>query len=178
VFAETLESAWKREVNAERVFSVTADGWKSRSNTHFIGITAHYINPDWQFMSLPLDLVPLAQTSNVRMSDIIRDCLERRHIPIENIASVCTDGGGDIQRIGEHLGLPHLYCVLHMIHLTVEFALGQPPFSDALDKVKRIVCHVRASPRLEDALKQCQFSRHDGELKPLKLKMFKDQRWG
>jgi hypothetical protein len=102
LFAETLESAWKKEVNVERVFSVTVDGWKSRSNMHLIGITAHYINTDWQFMSLPLDLVPLAQADNVRIAETIRDCLERRHIPTENVVSLCTDGGGDMQYIGEH----------------------------------------------------------------------------
>jgi hypothetical protein len=61
-------------------------------------------------------------------------CLERRHIPTDNVVSMCTDGGGDIQYIGKHLKSPHLYCALNMIYFTVEFALDKSPFSDALDK--------------------------------------------
>eukprot|EP01028_Stygiella_incarcerata_P009386 TRINITY_DN4431_c0_g1_i3.p1 TRINITY_DN4431_c0_g1~~TRINITY_DN4431_c0_g1_i3.p1 ORF type:complete len:746 (+),score=206.91 TRINITY_DN4431_c0_g1_i3:1197-3434(+) len=175
---ETLESAWKTELNETVKFSMTVDGWRSRTNVHYIAITAHYINDTWSFVSLPLDLIPLTPATNVRIADCIKNCLNRRNLLLENMICLCTDGGGDISKVGSFLGRPHVYCAVHGINLCVKAAVSKPPFAEVLAKVKSIVSQFRSSPN-----KESMFLKVQGEMektvfpKAKKLKLSNEIRW-
>ena len=39
-------------------FSFTIDGWTARNGKSFYGVTIHFIDKDWNYISLALDLIP------------------------------------------------------------------------------------------------------------------------
>jgi zinc finger BED domain-containing protein 1 (E3 SUMO-protein ligase ZBED1) len=175
---ETLETSWKAELNENVKFSITVDGWRSRTSVHYIGITAHYITNTWAFVSLPLDLIPLTHATNVGIADCIKDCLKRRNLLLGNMICLCTDGGDDISKVGSILEKPHVYCAVHGINLCVNAAVSKPPFAPIIAKVKSIVSHFRSSPKKESMFLKVQTDLPIGACaKPKRLKESNELKW-
>jgi hypothetical protein len=55
VFKETIRPAVTAYLkSAPTKISITTDGWTSRAEDSYIGITAHWITPQWQMASVSL----------------------------------------------------------------------------------------------------------------------------
>jgi hypothetical protein len=51
-YMQTLERTWVEKKNSIIACSLTVDGWSSNSDVHYLGITAHFIDDTWNFISL------------------------------------------------------------------------------------------------------------------------------
>lgn len=72
--------------------SLTADGWTSVANEAYIGVTCHFINADWEFQRMLLDVLEV--TSFTEDDDEIARIIEksyRKHNGVEKVLSVTTD---------------------------------------------------------------------------------------
>lgn len=89
LYMQTLERTWVEKKNSIIACSLTVDGWSSNSDVHYLGITAHFIDDTWNFISLPLDFVPLSRSTGETVQEDALDALdalERRGIDANKCA--------------------------------------------------------------------------------------------
>ena len=75
-----INSYFKFSLNIDSRVSFTDDNWTSRYRIYpYMGITAHFINNDWQLMDVGLSLCPLeGPHMGDNMSETFLDNVEKR----------------------------------------------------------------------------------------------------
>jgi len=174
-----LEEAMRNkcvEMMAGEHVSITLDHWTSKANQNYLGITAHFIDKDWNARSVPLGVFLHEGGSNAEelekeflktWSDIFKQ--DNR----VNIFSTTTDTTGNMNSFGmrmEKLGIHHLYCTDHVMDLSaklvirskknhrLEEAVGEE-LVESIDKARAHVKHLNKSPKGLAKLKSLQTER-------------------
>ena len=147
LYMQTLERTWVEKKNSIIACSLTVDGWSSNSDVHYMGITAHFIDDAWNFISLPLDFVPLSRSTGETVQEEMLDALERRGIDANKIVSITSDAGPDMRKGCTLLGTPHYLCILHGIHNAMQTGVGQSGMDPVFKRLKNIVSTFNRSPK-------------------------------
>ena len=176
LFMQTVEKTWAEKKDTIVGCSLTLDGWSSRSDVHYLGITAHYIDENWNFMSLPLDLVPLSHSTGVNIEKTISDVLEIRNLDANRIVAVTSDAGADVRKGCKLFGNPHYLCILHGLHNAMHAALEKSGMNEVMKRLKDIVSTFNCSTKLWACLEKAE--RAGGIDRPKKLKQSIETRWG
>lgn len=102
-------------------FSLTCDHWTSIAGTSYLGVTVHYIDEEWRLISLTLSCTE--HTGSSKAPDVLRvlrEAWESYDLKTSFIVGVVTDTAPVMGLFGRQLpdGVPHLYCVDHVVELT------------------------------------------------------------
>lgn len=90
---EKMKMQLKTLLQEQKHICVTCDIWSARGRS-FIGMTAHYISPDYQRKSFALAFREIAVKQNYKnLAKIMSDIFEEFELPTNKITNIVTDGG-------------------------------------------------------------------------------------
>ena len=118
--AARVKATLKDELR-DKHFSLTCDHWTSLAGTNYLGVTVHYITDKWNLRSFTLSCNEHKGSS--KADDILRE-LKGAWLSYElntiNMMGVVTDTAPVMGAFGRQLpdGVPHFYCVDHVLELT------------------------------------------------------------
>lgn len=126
--------------------ALTGDYWTSLGNHNYLGVTAHYFNPQWELTSHALTVM---KTEERHFADT---CAEHfMHVAeqwdIENkVSTLTTDSARNMIAAARKLPFEHIPCIAHSLHRSITVSLQNSPFDSALAKCRKVVGHFKHSP--------------------------------
>ncbi|KAE9279727.1 hypothetical protein PR003_g28152 [Phytophthora rubi] len=105
-------------------YSLTSDIWTARNAISYISVTIHYVDDDFrpQSWTLAVRELPGIHESHV-IALAIEEILEDWSLPKHNCVMFLRDGGSNMVAAGELLGVKHMACIAHCLHLIVGGAM-------------------------------------------------------
>lgn len=102
-------------------FAMTCDHWTSNANVSYLAATAHFINNDWELISLTLSCKE--HTEEADAPGVLKElqvAWEAFDLDVKKMVGVTSDTASLMGAFGRLLpdGVPHLYCVDHVLELT------------------------------------------------------------
>lgn len=122
---ETIAKSTNEQIKSSLVYSssnsITFDGWTSKGNMPYIGITVRaLIGNDYKDFFLDLiDIENIDQSSKILALNISQS-LENYGLSSENIVSCTTDNCNNMVTTAEYLNIWRIPCVVHMLNLIFE----------------------------------------------------------
>ena len=100
-------------------YAITADHWTSLAETTFLAVTCHYINEDWENVSLTLSCSEHAgRTTAKECKKAIETALTKCSLNLSNAVALVTDTENTMTALGKIIDGDHHYCVAHVLELT------------------------------------------------------------
>jgi hypothetical protein len=133
--AARVKATLKTELQ-NKYYSLTCDHWISLAGTNYLGVTAHYITEGWKLRSFTLSCNEHIGSS--KADDILRElrlAWESYDLDTSHLMGVVTDTAPVMGAFGRQLpaGVPHFYCVDHVLELTtISIIMCWPPLSLSL----------------------------------------------
>ncbi|RLN72037.1 hypothetical protein BBJ28_00023505 [Nothophytophthora sp. Chile5] len=118
-----------------RYFSVTTDIWTSRNTDSYMALTLHYVTPDFRFCNWTLEVESFpGRHSGDAIARGLSMLFERWGLLPQFCVKLLRDGASNAVLAGETLGIAHMSCVAHSLHLVLAGALikrkpGRAPVS-------------------------------------------------
>lgn len=145
---------------------ITTDIWTSSSNIGYLGLTAHGLTEEFDFLSFNLATVELPLHHNAEsISSVIKKIFSQ--FDIAAFGGV-TDNGSNIVSAISHLSLLHWNCFAHTLQLCVNDALADQNIQNLLDKCKKLVKYFKKSVVATKQLFEMQESLHYANHKLIK----------
>lgn len=127
--------------------SCTTDMWSSLANDDFLSLTCHFISPDFEKISVCVEVVPFSYTGHTgqNICDFITQYLGDWGIT-SKVHLIVRDNAANMVRACELLQIPSVGCAAHTLQLVIkESLLNHKNVSDVCSKVRRVVGHFRHS---------------------------------
>ena len=170
-----------------QLVALTIDHWTSQANQNYTGLTAHFINSNWELVSL--DLGCFLHEGHTAGADVLEGMLVNLVVDCGfeelNVIAVVSDSAANMVSFGrmiESAQIPHVCCTDHIIQLTAKLAFGDDVYGDSplspMSKVRGLVGHFTGSTQAMEALKSQQ-GKMDGFKDSAPLVVFQDvvTRW-
>lgn len=180
---EALFSRLKSELKHGSAIGFTADGWSSKANDKYIGVTCHIINKDWVMERYVVHCGPQEGRSK---GDLIAakfdKIVQKLRLPASTFKSMTTDNAANMLKAGRlstETDL-HMGCFDHLIQLIVNNALKQPLLCEAVTHFKSLVRKVHFGDGEDWIRKECFNLNSSGHGEPTtycKLVGYTETRW-
>ncbi|XP_038149644.1 E3 SUMO-protein ligase ZBED1-like [Cyprinodon tularosa] len=157
---ETEKAKLQQALEKTKVVALTGDYWTSISNHNYLGVTAHYFDPQWKLQSHALTVV---KTEERHFADAVAEHFMQvaREWDIEQkVVSLTTDSARNMIAAARQLPFEHMPCIAHSVHRAVTVSLTNSPFDSALAKCRKVVGHFKHSPANQAQLEQQQVAHH------------------
>lgn len=100
-------------------YAITADHWTSLADTTFLAVTCHFINDDWESVSLILSCSEHSgRTTAAECKREIENALKKYDLNLSNAVALVTDTENTMTALGKLIDGDHHYCVAHVLELT------------------------------------------------------------
>lgn len=100
-------------------FALTSDHWTSNASTTFLAITCHFINEDWELVSLTLSCSEHAGRTTAKDCEReIKAALSKYELDLNNAVALVTDTENTMTLLGKLIEGDHHYCAAHVWELT------------------------------------------------------------
>ena len=130
--------------NAGRV-AITCDAWTSIATVSYVTVTAHFINNDWQLVSLVLQTRAMYEShTGANVADLLKKVASEWHLNDNDLVLV-TDNASNMVVAAQLGGFVHVKCFAHTLNLACQRALKLPALSKLLAKIRRIVSFFHRS---------------------------------
>ena len=101
-------------------YAITADHWTSLAETTFLAVTCHFINDDWENISLTLSCSEHSgRTTADECKKEIEKALTKYNFNLSNAVALVTDTENTMTALGKMIDGDHHYCVAHVLELTM-----------------------------------------------------------
>ena len=119
LYADTRGKISESLKNVE-YFSITTDMWSSNTMQPYLGVTAHFIDKNWQLQSycLQTTFVPENHTAD-NLVMVLQSVLESWGLPENRLACATTDNGSNIVAAMRKLKWNWLSWFGHNLHLAI-----------------------------------------------------------
>lgn len=98
--------------------AITSDHWSSPADSSFLAITGHFINNDWEMVSLTLACVEhVGRSTSERCEEELGKALQKYGLTIANVVALVTDTEATMTRLGNITEGYHHYCLAHLLEL-------------------------------------------------------------
>jgi hypothetical protein len=105
-------------------YAITFDGWSSLANIHYVAITLHGIDENWELLTFLLDMLPTKDGEKaVHIADMVRETFEDWKLSLGRVVSVSSDATPAMISAVAELGLSWFNCMAHAINLAVKEGL-------------------------------------------------------
>ena len=142
LYSETKVKVLDTLMEAGRV-ALTCDAWTSIATVSYVTITAHFINKDWQLVSLVLQTRAMYEShTGANVADLLKRVAEEWHL---NDVVLVTDNAANMVVAAQLGGLVHVRCYAHTLNLACQRALKLPSVSRLLARIRRIVSFFHRS---------------------------------
>lgn len=168
-----LKERVKIEISNALAVCVTTDAWTSENNESFVGVTAHYIDPDTsQLRSNLLGCIEYGERHTaVNLHEFLREQFNEWMIQ-NKVAVIVSDNAANILAAVHLGGWRSISCFAHTLNLIVQ--TGIECISETLTRVKRIVEYFHRSTTGLNKLKDIQKQMN---VPQLKIKQDVSTRW-
>lgn len=155
-----VKSKVKSILREANYISFTTDLWSTHTCEDFMSLTAHFINKDYQQVSLCLEVIPfdrLGHTAN-NISEFLCQTLNDWEITNEKVHLVIRDNAPNfVKALSLTPYKNNLGCTAHTLQLVIKDSLfSQKIVSEACSKARRIVGHFKHSLQATKLLKDFQ----------------------
>lgn len=100
-------------------YALTSDHWTSVQGTTFMAVTIHFINSDWELISLTLTCSEhKGRTTAQQCKAAIEHALKRYDLELSNAVALVTDTENTMTALGKLIDGDHHYCAAHVLELT------------------------------------------------------------
>ena len=173
------------KVVAKNTLSLTIDHWTSRAGQNYTGLTAHWIDGNWNLQKFDLGcfLHEGGHDGASLVHDFDQKLVQRCGLQPQQVFCVTSDTTGCMNLFGKSLesekNILHLYCSDHNLQLTVKKVYDWTSFclepdemenieglvdttvnveivSTTLERARKLVNHFSHSTQASDSLKQVQ----------------------
>ena len=104
-----------KEMTANQEEACTTDSWTSVANATYTSLSRHFIDQDWELITLPIDCIKIGGTTTARdIAATITTITERHSIKCINITTDCEPS---MVAAARELAFPHAGCVDHRIEI-------------------------------------------------------------
>lgn len=151
--------------------SFTTDCWTSPNNLAFMGVTAHYINEDWELQVTTLDFIHLpGPHSGSNLHKCFVSVLETYGLETKSLA-ITLDNASNNDSFIDYLdnddstsfkSFHHIRCFAHIVNLSAQVALDV--LKNDLIKLRIGIKRIRSSPQSFLKFKELQYGMN---LKPI-----------
>ena len=156
---EALFARLQSEIKRSSAIGFTADGWSSKANDKYIGVTCHIINKNWEMERYVVHCGPqIGKSKGDLIAAKFDNIVEKLRLPAGTFKSMTTDNAANMLKAGRlsEQTDQHMGCFDHLIQLIVNHALKQPLLCPAVNQFKRLMRKVHFSSDLEDVIrKEC-----------------------
>jgi hypothetical protein len=116
--------------------ALTTDHWSSVANTTFMAVTAHFIDENWELVSLTLGCSEhVGETSAVECEKELEYAVTRYKLNLSKTAALVTDSEATMTLMGRSIPCAHHYCLAHILDLTTVSSLFFINFKKVTDDV-------------------------------------------
>ncbi|KAK0145636.1 Zinc finger BED domain-containing protein 1 [Merluccius polli] len=144
LYAKTKSKVLDTLTNAGRV-AITCDAWTSIATVSYVTVTAHFINNDWQLVSLVLQTRAMYEShTGANVADLLKKVASEWHLNDNDLVLV-TDNASNMVVAAKLGGFVHVKCYAHTLNLARQRALKLPALSKLLAKIRRIVSFFHRS---------------------------------
>jgi hypothetical protein len=100
-------------------FALTCDHWTSIKRTTFLAVTLHFINNDWQLVSLTLSCTEHGGRTTAKDCEReIKAALSKYDLNLDHAVALVTDTENTMTLLGKIIKGDHHYCAAHVWELT------------------------------------------------------------
>ena len=100
-------------------FAITSDHWTSVARSTFLAVTCHFINSDWENVSLTLSCSEHSgRTTAPQCKEEIEKALKKYGLKLSNAVALVTDTENTMTALGKIIDGDHHYCAAHVLELT------------------------------------------------------------
>ena len=151
----TARRAVKSMLRGESV-ALTSDAWTSASQDPYLSMTVHYIDSEWQLVSLPLECAAFGGSHTaVRIMQKTEQLLARNNIGEELVSALVIDNAANVQLAGALASFDSVPCAPHTLQLTVKQILEDPAVAKLLRRVRKIVgAFKHSSLKVEELIRE------------------------
>ena len=147
------------EIEKATHISFTTDIWTNSSNTAFISLTAHFIDPvdiEQKVFTITTKHFPDSHTA-VNISEVLNEVLEEWKINRERVHMLVHDNAANMNLGAELLLIDHMGCFIHALQLVIHDAIfSQRTVKDIISKCRSMVGHFSHSAQGCQRLKDIQ----------------------
>lgn len=177
LFAKERGKCIEKIKNIDSMISFTTDVWTAPTQVPYLGITAHYIDKEWDLHCVTLDFEPLKGShTGERLADAFYAVVQDKYnITVGKMhGGITLDNASNndkfIELYGEKTGFDHdmlhFRCFAHVLNLAVQAALSE--LKDAISVLRNGVRAIRISPlKLERLEKLCGLEADTKFVKPV-----------
>jgi hypothetical protein len=165
---DICKQSLQRELS-DRYFALTTDHWTSKNNETYGALTAHYID-NYQLKRCVLHFeVHHGTTSGQSLFSSLLQVFESYNFDCSYILAVTTDTTGNMNTFGRklaELGVIHLYCIDHNLHLNAKMAFDDanlPESGNAMKVARAQVQFFNSSTQALDKLCNMQQTTRQGK---------------
>lgn len=178
----------KTQLQKVEAAAITADLWTSKAVTHYMAVTAHFVDSagELQTKTLSCDAFKERELSdNIRKR--VKEVLEEFKITDKVIAS-CTDRGSNVKKALRDAGIRWIACFAHCLNTCVKDAFKDMTsgeielefgFGATKKRISELVTLLKISTVAKIEFDQCQrkLKPNDKKFQPLALKQTVETRW-
>lgn len=127
-----------------KAVTLTTDCWTSRNTENFLGVTAHFVDHEFQLKSVLLECCAFGDShTSVNLAYQLQQVIDEWNLQ-GKVLIVISDNAANIKKaIQEELKLKHLSCYAHTLNLIALDAVKQ--IDGIVLKVKNVVAYFKRS---------------------------------
>jgi zinc finger BED domain-containing protein 1 (E3 SUMO-protein ligase ZBED1) len=100
-------------------YALTCDHWTSIAGSTFLAVTCHFINENWEIISLTLTCSEhRGRTTAAQSKKAIEEVLKKYDLKLENAVALVTDTENTMSALGKLIDGDHHYCAADVLELT------------------------------------------------------------
>ena len=138
-------------------FALTTDHWTSRANDNYAGVTAHYINANWELKTFTLCCCRHEGTQGaVDIIDLLDKTKEEFGLSDDYLMATVTDTAASMNLAGQLMNRPHHYCADHVLELTAKLLSDLKGVHAILKNCRAIVGSINQSSQVAEHIEKLQ----------------------
>ena len=154
---DKIKASLLQEMDRMEFVSLTTDFWTSKAVDSYLGITAHFVTPDWKLESRVLQTAQMEEQHTApNVADELEKAVEEWRLTNKLVATTTDNGRNIVKAVKENLQWQHFPCFGHTLQISVKAGLNLPPVSEIISRSRKLVRHFRHSYVAQAALKAKQ----------------------
>jgi len=142
-----MKIAIKKQLALTLSHAITCDIWTDCKMQSYLGVTDHYLTPDFVLNHITLGTIPLASNhTGDLIEEKLGEVLSAFDIELEKVVCVASDSAGNMKKgIVQLVGSKkHVPCVAHILsHIVPDALQSLTSINDILSQVRSIVRKIK-----------------------------------
>uniref|UniRef100_A0A1I7ZLP5 BED-type domain-containing protein n=1 Tax=Steinernema glaseri TaxID=37863 RepID=A0A1I7ZLP5_9BILA len=159
-------------------FAVCFDEY-TKGIRRFVSLTAVYVDDSFTLNTVRVAVRSLEseRATAENLQTLIKDALIHHQLPLDSVIAMTRDGGANIKKTADLLGLNSVHCFDHFLHLCVKDGLRAPEVDAIVKKIQSVAVAFKSSALAEQkfhefsngsSVKMCNLTRWNSTYRMIK----------